>query len=129
MPDFTEFDAQVIFYAKQWYKETTAIEDIRVLIAKISGMEVAHVSDLDVMQLVGGVMHKTVTGNFTYGDMEYLYKDLWRTNLFHAKKTITMNDMINSHLSVLRHQRVDNNQPLKDLLAKYPINNKYLPLN
>ncbi len=124
MDELTVFDAQIILYAKGWYKRDSDIEDVRVLIAKISGMEIAHVSDLDIITLVADTMHKL--GNFTNSDMQSLYKDLWRTNLFNAKKTITMSDMIRSHLSVIRYK---NGKEVNTLLLKNGPDSKYLPLN
>lgn len=110
---FNEFDNHIIIYSKSgWYKHTDTMEDIKTLISKISGTDIKYIQDIDVVQMVSSTMHKvlSVKGTPTYGDMDFLYKDIWRDpdTFFETRKTITMCDMVESHLRVIHLKDITN---------------------
>lgn len=120
---FNEFDLQVILYSKDWYKKTEVLSDLRILIAKIAGLEPKHVVDLEILQQVAGTLHKiwNVRGP-TQWDMEILYKDTWIEPLWKQKTSITLTEHIESLLRVIHMKKVDN---FPKLPAPSP---EYLPL-
>jgi hypothetical protein len=126
--DFSEFDVHVILYSKSsWYKHTDIMADLKTLITKIAMLpDVGCVSDVDVCQMVSGTMHKVlaVNNSLTNGDMDILYKEVWRTHGGYGENrtSITIADMIESHLRVIRHKSINHYPRLPDP------NPEYLPL-
>lgn len=107
MRDFTVFDEQICLYAKGWYKKTDTMEDLRILQAKVAGMQPHHVNDVDVINLVSGCLHKVLDREQTDYDLNILYLDVWRENrpgydLFCTKTVLTIKDIVESHLRVIR---------------------------
>lgn len=122
--NFNDFDLQVILYSKDWYMKTEVFADLKVLIGKIAGLDVKHITDLDVLQQVAGTMHKiwSCSQGPTNWDMEVLYKDTWLVRFWNLKESITMKDHLDSLLRVIHMKRVDT---FPKLPAPSP---EYLPL-
>lgn len=104
--EFTTFDQHIVLYAKSWYKETNTIEDLKVIISKISLMDTKYISDYDVLNLVSFCLHKVLSKSQTDYDLDLLYKSVWEGDrLFTYKTSLTMTDIVNSHLRVMRYKR------------------------
>ncbi len=127
MQDFTQFDEQVCLYAKSWYKETNTMDDLRTILSVYCGMEKKYISDLDIMNMVSSCLHKVLARQQTDYDLDILYKDVWNDYrqgkpFFSRKTELTMTDIVESHLRVIRMKRVEY---IPVLPAPDP---KYLPL-
>src|SRR5688572_4971544 len=47
--DWQMFDKQVVIYAKGWYKETTALADLKVIMGKECAIETKYIKDKDIL--------------------------------------------------------------------------------
>lgn len=124
---FNEFDSQVALYAKGWYKETNILEDLKIILGKICLLETKYISDTDLLQQTALTLHKCLAIKTFDKDLDNLYKDIWRdwgrgANMFGYKTSLTVKDIVESHLSVLRLRNVEECPPMS---APDP---KYLPL-
>jgi len=121
---FTSFDAHTVIYAKHWYKTTTALADLKVLISKICLADVKHVSDVDVVVQTGLTLHKVLKHSFHVSDIDKLYKDVFEDfPRWTMKTSITMEDVVKSHLRVMATKMVSE---LPEITEEP--NPEYLPL-
>jgi hypothetical protein len=107
---FNAFDSQVALYAKGWYKETDIIEDLKIILGKICLLETKFISDTDLLQQTAQTLHKCLAIKTLDSDLDTLYKEIWRDwklGMFAYKTSLTVKDLVESHLSVLRMRNVE----------------------
>ena len=71
-----EFERHIILYCKGWYKRTNLIDDIRAIIAEISGSELQHIDLSHVYNFIAQVATNYVSKN----DMQDFFKWLFWYN-------------------------------------------------
>jgi len=120
---FTPGDLHIILYAKGWYVETNTMDDLRKLIAAHCMLPVESVSDRDLVGLVADTMHRVLAtyNSMTAGDAQILYKEVWcGGGIFDKDKTsITMGDMVESFLRVIRQKTIKHYPELPEPESKY----------
>lgn len=121
MKDFSEFDRQLMIYSKGWYARTDVMADIRQLISKTCQLDLKYIKDKDVLMCVAVSTYKFGVSD---RDLKELYFDVWRSNVFDMKSSITMGNQIESLLDVI-HFKTPTDYPELKLPTPDP---KYLPL-
>lgn len=111
MPDyeFTKFTQHVLIYAKSWYAETNAVDDIKTIMGKLSNHDPKNIPTMDVLEFVSNILHKFTLNS---SDARTLSKEMWQDwktpgAMGRMKVSLTPEDVIQAQLQVLRHKSYD----------------------
>ena len=81
-----EFERHIILYSKGWYKKTNHLDDIRQIIAEVSGSELQYIYPSDVYNQLVEIATKYV-GQF---QLQECFKDFFK---YKRDNTITMEEI------------------------------------
>ena len=103
------YDSHIYLYAKNWYKKTNVIEDLKILYGKRNGLEPEHISTNNILDCLFNLAAKHLKGP---RDMSAFISDIspdnyWKISRFGDEPWDYWKAVISKCLSVLSLIRVD----------------------
>ena len=98
-------DSHVYLYAKNWYKKTNTLNDLRKIYARRNGVEESDLSDMDILSMLCGLTFQHIKNEMKFGKLMvqqfYRYKN--KKSIFPAiTKTTNIKLTVRELLNILR---------------------------
>ena len=71
-------DSQVILYAKNWFKKTDVMEDLRKIYAKRNGMRFEHINNDDIYEMLTKLFYDICLKENSEYSFNHLMKEIFR---------------------------------------------------
>ena len=76
--DNNNCDRHIFLYAKGWYKKVDVLEDLRILVGARCAIETKHISNSDILTVVGGLYYDYISKH----NFELLFRDMFN-DIYH----------------------------------------------
>lgn len=120
----THYDKQLILYTKGWFKQTSLVEDIKIIAGEYYNIEPKNLNKIDAFRFVGKVFYKLKQYNHIQhtNELDVFLELFHRVKLWKGKDDVDIMDVIDYMCSkissVVVLGRIDLGEPDYTILPK-----------